>query len=46
MKMMHGGWHAVPSYNNDRLLLKFAYGKKSYKEVLTMLINKGLVKFD
>lgn len=39
-------WHAVPSYNNDRLLLKFAYGKKSYKEVLTMLINKGLVKFD
>ena len=36
-------WHAVPSYNKERLLLKFAYSKRSYEKVLTTLTNKGLV---
>tara|TARA_B100001057_G_C22635091_1_gene865930 strand:+ start:332 stop:853 length:522 start_codon:yes stop_codon:yes gene_type:complete len=35
-------WHSVPSYDEDRVLVKFAYFKKSYEEVLTNLTNKSL----
>jgi len=36
-------WHSVPSYDEERLLVKFAYFKKPYEEVLTNLTNKGLI---